>query len=150
MGARTRESFREKPVCNSIGVVQFCLTHKRQSGPSGRPSPPHVRSNINEKTSVFWEAKIMKKFAFVAALSVCAVSLISLAPAQDMSKKILPTMRFNAKAAVERTPEQMDAFDATFVRPGHVREAAVRPTMDEAQYASMKHAADLAPRMASR
>ena len=92
----------------------------------------------------------MKKFAFVAALSVCAVSLISLAPAQDMSKKILPTMRFNVKAAVERTPEQMDAFDATFVSPGQVREAAVRPTMDEAQYAAMKHAADLAPRMASR
>src|SRR5258708_14246015 len=132
MGARTRESFREKPVCNSIGVVQFCLTHKRQSGPSGRPSPPQVRSNINEKTSVFWEAKIMKKFAFVAALSVCAVSLISLAPAQDMSKKILPPMRFNVKAAVERTPEQTDPVDATFVSPAQVSAARCRPALDEA------------------
>src|SRR6266704_32018 len=96
----------------------------------------------------------MKKFAFVAALSVCAVTLISLAPAQarpDESKRIAPTVaRFNVSTAVERTPEQMSAFDATFASPGQVREAAVRPTMDEAQYAQIKRAADLAPRMASR
>lgn len=96
----------------------------------------------------------MKKFAFVAALSVCAVNLISLAPAQntpDASKRIAPTTeRFTVSSAIERTPEQMSAFDATFVSPGQVREAAVRPTMDEAQYAAMKHAADMAPRMASR
>ncbi len=96
----------------------------------------------------------MKKFAFVAALSVCAVSLISLAPAQarpDESKRIAPTVnRFNVPTAVERTPEQMAAFDATFVSPGQVREAAVRPTIDEAQYAAMKQAANMAPRMASR
>ena len=96
----------------------------------------------------------MKKFAFVAALGACAVTLISLAPAQarpDESKRIAPTTaRWNAPAAVERTPEQMAAFDATFASPGQVREAAVRPTMDEAQYAAIKRAADLAPRMASR
>jgi hypothetical protein len=96
----------------------------------------------------------MKKFAFVAALSACAVTLISLAPAQarpDESKRIAPTTeRWNVPAAVERTPEQMAAFDATFASPGQVREVAVRPTMDEAQYAAIKHAADLAPRMASR
>jgi hypothetical protein len=96
----------------------------------------------------------MKKFAFVAALSACAVTLISLAPAQarpDESKRLKPTVeRFNVSSAVERTPEQMAAFDATFASPGQVREAAVRPTMDEAQYAAMKHAADLAPRAASR
>src|ERR1700686_1699301 len=96
----------------------------------------------------------MKKFAFVAALSACAVTLISLAPAQarpDESKRIAPTVnRFNVPTAVERTPEQMSAFDATFANPGQVREAAVRPTMDEAQYAQLKHAADLAPRAASR
>jgi len=96
----------------------------------------------------------MKKFAFVAALSACAVTLISLAPAQarpDASKRIAPTTeRFQLPTAVERTPEQMAAFDATFANPGQVREAAVRPTMDEAQYAQMKHAADLAPRAASR
>jgi hypothetical protein len=96
----------------------------------------------------------MKKFAFVAALSACAVTLISLAPAQarpDESKRIAPTVnRFNVPSAVERTPEQMAAFDATFVSPGQVREAAVRPTMDEAQYAAMKNAANMAPHAASR
>jgi len=96
----------------------------------------------------------MKKFAFVAALSVCAVTLISLAPAQarpDESKRIAPTVpRFNVSSAAERTPEQMAAFDATFANPGQVREAAVRPTMDAAQYAQLKHAADMAPRAASR
>jgi hypothetical protein len=96
----------------------------------------------------------MKKFAFVAALSACAVTLISLAPAQarpDPSKRIAPTTeRFQLPTAVERTPEQMAAFDATFANPGQVREAAVRPTMDEAQYAAIKHAADMAPRAASR
>jgi hypothetical protein len=96
----------------------------------------------------------MKKFAFVAALSVCAVTLISLAPAQNMSKpdtskKILPAMRLEVKAAVERTPEQMDAFEATSVTPGN-RTVPFRPTMDESQYAQIKRAADLAPRAASR
>src|SRR6266404_10002205 len=95
----------------------------------------------------------MKKFAFVAALSACAVSLISLAPAQarpDESKRIAPTTVLKMGAAVERTPEQMAAFDATFASPGQVREAAVRPTIDAAQYAQMKRAAELAPGMASR
>jgi hypothetical protein len=97
----------------------------------------------------------MKKFAFVSALSVCAITLISLAPAQDMpkpdeSKRILPTAKLVVPAAVERTPEQMAAFDATFASPGQVREAAVRPTMDEAQYAAIKQAANLAPRASSR
>jgi hypothetical protein len=95
----------------------------------------------------------MKKFAFVAALSVCAVTLISLSPAQnmkpDMSKKILSTMRLEVKAAVERTPEQMDAFEATSVTPGN-RTVPFRPTMDESQYAQMKQAAALAPGAASR
>ena len=96
----------------------------------------------------------MKKFAFVVALSACAVTLISLAPAQarpDESKRIAPTVeRFNVPGAVVRTPEQMDAFDATYANPGQVREVGIRPTMNEAQYAAMKRAADLAPRMASR
>jgi hypothetical protein len=95
----------------------------------------------------------MKKFAFVAALSACAVTLISLAPAQALpaeSKRIAPTAKLVMPAAVERTPEQMSAFEATFVSPGQVREVAVRPTMDAAQYAQMKHAAGMAPGMASR
>jgi hypothetical protein len=95
----------------------------------------------------------MKKFVFVAALSTCAVTLISLAPAQarpDEGKRILPTTVHVQKAAVERTPEQMDAFDATYANPGYVREIGVRPTIDEAQYEQMKRAADMAPLMASK
>src|SRR4029077_7874264 len=95
----------------------------------------------------------MKKFAFVAALSACAVTLISLAPAQarpDESKRIAPTVnRFNVPSAVERTPEQMDAFEATSVAPEN-RTVPVRPTMDAAQYAQVKQAAALAPHAASR
>jgi hypothetical protein len=91
----------------------------------------------------------MKRFAFVAALTACVVTLLSLASAQDMSKKILPTMRLELKSAVERTPEQMDAFAATAVMPGN-REVPFRPTMDAAQYAQLKRAAELAPRAASR
>ena len=95
----------------------------------------------------------MKKFAFVAALSVCAVTLISLAPAQarpDESKKIAPSInRFQVQAAFERTPEQMDAFEATYAAPGK-REVPFRPTMDAVKYAQLKRAAELAPRMASR
>ncbi len=91
----------------------------------------------------------MKRFAFVAALTACVVTLLSLASAQDMSKKILPTMRLELKSAVERTPEQMDAFEATAASPGN-REVPFRPTMDAAQYAQLKRAAELAPRAASR
>lgn len=91
----------------------------------------------------------MKRFAFVAALTASVVALLSLASAQDMSKKILPTMRLELKPAVERTPEQMDAFAATAVMPGN-REVPFRPTMDAAQYAQLKRAAELAPRAASR
>ncbi|MBZ5547807.1 MAG: hypothetical protein LAO22_07540 [Acidobacteriia bacterium] len=87
----------------------------------------------------------MKKFAFVAALIACAVTLISPAPAQDMSKKILPTMRFDVKPAFERTPEQMDAFDATLAPSEEKEEPAPRPTMDATVYARLKQAAGLAP-----
>src|SRR6266446_1652143 len=80
----------------------------------------------------------MKRFAFVAALAVGAVTLVSLAPAQDMSKKILPTM-----------PLQMDAADAAAVAPA-ARVVPFRPTMDAAQYAQLKAAAALAPHAASR
>jgi hypothetical protein len=99
----------------------------------------------------------MRKFAFVAALIACAVTLISLAPAQDatsriqpdMSKKVLPTMRFQMSPAVERTPEQMDRFAATYAAPSEEKEEpAPRPTMDSALYAQLKRAAALAPHMA--
>src|SRR5260370_12587239 len=89
----------------------------------------------------------MKKFAFVAALAVCAVTLLSLAPAQDMSKKILPTMRLQMAPAVERTPEQMDAADAAAVAPA-ARVVPFRPTMDAAQYAQLKAGGARSPRAA--
>lgn len=91
----------------------------------------------------------MKRFAAVLALVVCAATLVSLASAQDASKKILPTMRFDVPAAIERTPEQMNAFDATAAMPA-TREVPFRPTMDAAQYAQLKQSASLAPRAASR
>src|SRR6266403_191861 len=91
----------------------------------------------------------MKRFAFVAALTVSCVTLLSLSSAQDVSKTILPTMRLQVNPAVERTPEQMDAFEATAASPGN-REVPFRPTMDAAQYALLKRAAELAPRAASK
>lgn len=86
----------------------------------------------------------MKKFVFATALAVCAATLISIASAQDMSKKVLPTMRMQMAPAVERTPAQMDAADATALAPGN-REVPFRPTMDATLYAQYKHAAELAP-----
>jgi hypothetical protein len=99
----------------------------------------------------------MKKFAFVAALIVCAVTLISLASAQDtssrilpdISKKMQPTTQLQLNHAIERTPEQMDRFDATMAAPSEEKvEPAPRPTMDEALYAQLKRAAAMAPHTA--
>jgi hypothetical protein len=44
-------------------------------------------------------------------------------------------------AAVERTPQQMDAFDATSPMSSVVRQAPFRPTMGAAAYAAMKNVA---------
>jgi hypothetical protein len=95
----------------------------------------------------------MTKIAFAAALLASAVTMIVPASSQarpDESKRIQPTTVHVQQAAVERTPEQMDAFEATFASPGQVREVGIRPTIDEAQYAQMKRAADMVPRMASK
>ena len=94
----------------------------------------------------------MKRFVFTAALVACAVTLLSLASAQDVSKRvlpdeskrILPTTHFQMQPAVERTPEQMDVFEATAALPGY-REAPFRPTMDASLYAQLKQAAALNP-----
>ena len=99
----------------------------------------------------------MKKFAFAAALITCAVTLISLAPAQDsssrilpdISKKIQPTMQLQVNHAIERTPEQVDRFAATYVASSEAKDApAPRPTMDANVYSQLKRAAAMAPRAA--
>jgi hypothetical protein len=77
----------------------------------------------------------------VGALVMCAVILVSFSPAQDMSNKIMPSMHMQIAPAVERTPEQMDAFDATNALAGVTRQVPFRPTMDAAQYAALKQAA---------
>jgi len=96
-----------------------------------------------------------KKFAFVAVLIACTVTMISLASAQDStkrtrpdeSKRIAPIAHITVGAAYERTPEQMDAFDATMaVSREEKLEPAPRPTMDADVYARLKQQAALAPR----
>jgi hypothetical protein len=89
----------------------------------------------------------MKQFAFaVAALAVCAVVAVSPVSAQDMSKKISPSKILQMAPAVERSPEQMDAFDAAAVPTAEREEPAPRLTMDAALYNQLKQAAALAPR----
>lgn len=94
----------------------------------------------------------MKKMSFVAALLACAATLISLAQAQnttrqpDESMRIQPTGTYALKPAVERTPEQMDAFEATFVAPIEMEEPRPRPTIDPVLYEQLKHEANIQPR----
>lgn len=93
-----------------------------------------------------------KKVAFVAMLIAGAVTLVSAQDSSkrttpDISKKIMPTVRVELKAAYERTPEQMDAFDATMaISREEKAEPAPRPTMDAGVYARLKQQAQLAPR----
>jgi len=89
----------------------------------------------------------MRQFAItVAAVAVCAVLAVSPAFAQDMNKNISPAKVIQIAPAAERTPEQMDAFEATFVAPGEREEPAPRSTIGEALLRQMKQEAGLAPR----
>jgi hypothetical protein len=81
----------------------------------------------------------MKKFVFVAALVACATMLATLASAQSGPQKIAPTSHLSA-TAVERTPEQMDAFEATYAPP-QAKAAPFHPTVNETEYRQMKEAA---------
>jgi len=85
----------------------------------------------------------MTKFAFAATLLASAVTMIVPASSQarpDESKRIQPTTTLVQKQAVVRTPEQMDAFDATMrVSSLEREEPGPRPTMDAAAYYQMKH-----------
>ena len=85
----------------------------------------------------------MTKIAFAAALLASAVTMIVPASSQarpDESKRIQPTTTLVQRQAVVRTPEQMDAFDATFVTPSTLHQVPfARPTMDAAAYEQMKN-----------
>jgi hypothetical protein len=87
------------------------------------------------------ELPMKSRFWFVTALVLCAVIFASFAPAQDASSRISPSMHMQISSAVERTPEQMDAFDATNAMAGITRQAPFRPTMSAAEYAAMKNVA---------
>src|SRR6202140_4274239 len=85
----------------------------------------------------------MTKIAFAAALLASAVTMIVPASSQarpDESKRIKPTTTPVKKKALVRPPEQMDAFDATFVTPSTLHQVPfARPTMDAAAYEQMKN-----------
>jgi hypothetical protein len=81
----------------------------------------------------------MKKYVFVAALIACAAMLANAASAQSGPQKIAPSSHLNA-TAVERTPEQMDAFAATYAPP-QAKATHFHPTVNETEYRQMKEAA---------
>ncbi|HLX83016.1 MAG TPA: hypothetical protein VKR59_03910 [Terriglobales bacterium] len=92
-----------------------------------------------------------KQFAFVVVLA-CAATMVSAQSSSkravpDESKRILPVAHITVGAAYERTPEQMDAFDATMaVSREEKEEPSPRPTMDADVYARLKQQAALAPK----
>jgi hypothetical protein len=94
----------------------------------------------------------MKKSVLMAALAAFTATLISLSQAQagpDPAKRIQPTTVHIQQAAVDRSPEQMAAFDATFIRPSGEQESPLpRPTMNPSLYDQLKRAAQLTPRSA--
>jgi hypothetical protein len=81
----------------------------------------------------------MKKLVFVAALIACAAMLATAASAQSGPQKIAPSSHLNA-TGVERTPEQMDAFEATYAPP-QAQATHFHPTVNETEYRQMKQAA---------
>ena len=91
----------------------------------------------------------MTRIAFAAALLTSALTMIVPASSQarpDESKRIEPTTSLRLSHAVERTPQQMDAFDATMRTPSIEREEpGPRPTMDPALYAELKRQAQMVP-----
>jgi hypothetical protein len=81
----------------------------------------------------------MKKLVFVAAFIACAAMLATAASAQSGPQKIAPSSHLNA-TGVERTPEQMDAFEATYAPP-QAKATHFHPTVNETEYRQMKEAA---------
>src|SRR6516164_4441775 len=78
----------------------------------------------------------MRKVLFVVVVLTFAVAFTTFVPAE----KIGAVGNLKVERAFERTPEQMDAFDATMAAPAS-REVPFRPTIDESVYRQMKQAA---------
>ena len=79
------------------------------------------------------------RLCFTVVLIVFALGLVSLAPAQQAAPRVQPSGQVQA-TSVLRTPEMMDAFEATNVAPTP-RVAPFRPTMDLATYKQLKQQA---------
>jgi hypothetical protein len=75
-------------------------------------------------------------FTVVAA---CALGLVTLAAAQSASMAVQPTRTLTV-TSTERTPEMMDAFEATSVAPA-AKAAPFRPTMGVEAYRALKQQA---------
>jgi hypothetical protein len=84
----------------------------------------------------------MKKFVFAVALVACVMMVITTTLAQDSPQIIMPSAHLTVNS-VERTPEQMDAFAATYVPPAQ-RATPFHPTVNETDYRQMKEAAKAA------
>lgn len=92
----------------------------------------------------------MKKYTLLAALIACAGVFLLTIPAFGQitmpvagaaPQKIMPTGHFSSLSATERTPEQMDAFAATYAPPAAKAVPYNRPTIDMASYLALKQAA---------
>ena len=90
----------------------------------------------------------MNKFAFVAALGMCA-AFVAVAPAQNApaAEKRIKPVGMSAPTVTERTPEQMDAFAASHPVVGSPI-VPFRPTMGDNEYRRLKAAADAQARIA--
>lgn len=88
------------------------------------------------------------KLLFSVVVVACALGLITLASAQSASMAIQPTRMITVTPTV-RTPEMMDAFEATAVAPA-AKAAPFRPTMDVGTYRALKQQAARAASSASR
>ncbi len=79
------------------------------------------------------------RLLFTVVVVAFALGLVTLATAQDASKRIQPTTYAQATSTL-RTPQMMDAFEATSVAPTP-RVAPFRPTMDINSYRALKQQA---------
>lgn len=83
----------------------------------------------------------MKKFAGLLLVLTLLFTVATLATAQnapDKGKLIAPTGTATVTFLGERSPEDMDRFEATFMPPPSHEAPVARPTMDAASYAALK------------
>lgn len=76
---------------------------------------------------------------FTVVVAAFAFGLVTLASAQDASMRVQPTRTITANASL-RTPQMMDAFEATSVAPA-AKAAPFRPTMGVEAYRALKQQA---------